>query len=408
LILGKVSLSFNMKKFLLLLLLSLIISACAAKDTPPAVTQADLQKILEAEWQTFTGGKALGAGIAIQILSPKGDYFLSTGMGENMHNAYHFRTASVTKTFTAAGIMLLHQQGKLNIDDKITANIPGTLIPYVPYNIPHKDEITIRMILMHRAGVFDLTNENIKDNAASHNEPYVGLNYLEYVKGSDENHQFTLDELFGVIARDQQYGFQPPASQYNYSDTGYSLLGLIMERVSGKTYGDFVRDEFLLPNNLLNTSLPWQGADQTLPAPFVPGYIWLNDALTEVTLANMSPFVANGNMITTPRDLAIWAKRLFTGKAGLTMDTVEMMKTGLPSSAGNTYGLGVQFSEKTGYGHGGDHEGYITLMFYKPEQDLAYVIMVNVWDLSNYPDSIIAQHVFMTATANKIFAWMGF
>jgi len=333
-------------------------------------------------------------------------------MGGNMDNSYRFRTASVTKTFTAAAVMLLHQQGKLNIDDKITANITNTNTPYVPntadYDIPNKDEITIRMILMHRAGIFDLSNQKIVDNAASHNEPYVNQNYFGYKMAQDANHQFTFDELFGVIARDKQYGFEPPGSQYDYSDTGYCMLGLIIERVSGKSYGEFVRNELLAPNNLLNSTLPWQGSDQTLPAPFVPGYLWMNDTLTDVTLSNMSQYVANGNMITTPLDLATWAKKLFTGKAGLTMDTVEMMKAGLPSGGSSTYGLGVQFSEKTGYGHDGKHIGYMTMMYYKPEKDIAYVIFSNVWDYGNLVNSLMAQDVFMTDTVDKIFARMGF
>jgi D-alanyl-D-alanine carboxypeptidase len=78
-----------------------------------------------------------------------------------------FGAASSTKSFTAAGILKLHQQGKLNIDDLITANIPGTNQPYIPntsgYAIPNKNRITIRLLLQHRAGVFDVTNDEIPD-----------------------------------------------------------------------------------------------------------------------------------------------------------------------------------------------------------------------------------------------------
>jgi len=325
-----------------------------------------------------------------------------------MDNSHRFRTASVTKTFTAASIMLLHERGQLNIDHKLSDNIPGTAIPYFPYNIPHRSEITIKMIIMHRAGIFDLTNTDIQDNAASHGEPYVGKNYIEEtMKHPNEKHQFTFDELFRVIERDEQVGFEPPDSKYAYSDTGYTILGYIIDRVSGKTYEAFVRDEFLIPNGLSSSSLPWQGTDRTLPAPFVNGYMWDGSTLTDVTVDNMSAFVGNGNMVTTMLDLAIWAKILLTGQTALSMSTIELMKSGLPSEKSSTYGLGILYTPTFGYGHGGDHEGYTTLMFYKPEQDIAYVVLMNTWDVSNWPTSYAAQKKFMANTILKVFARMG-
>ncbi|NCC26060.1 MAG: class A beta-lactamase-related serine hydrolase, partial [Deltaproteobacteria bacterium] len=265
----------------------------------------------------------------------------------------------------------------------------------------------IRMVLMHRAGIFDLSNQNIEENEATKDEPYVKLNYLEYVMAQDPDHQFTFDEMFGVIAKGRQAQFSPPGLKYQYSDTGYCLLAVIVERVSGKTYGDFVRDELLVPNNLNETSLPWQGANDTLPTPFVPGFLWHNSTLADVTLSNMSAFVGNGNMITTPGDLSSWCRRFFSGQAGLRIDTVETMMDGLPTSNGSTstYGLGIRFTEKEGYGHSGAHEGYLTLMGYKPEIDTCYVMVSNVWDCRTCGqslDSIKAQLVMMVDTVNTI------
>jgi len=390
----------------LLLLINVCLLGCSSSS---GFTQEDLQAVLETEWQTYSKDKTnFGGGIAMQILSTRGDFFLSSGMGNGMDNSHRFRTASVTKTFTAASIMLLHERGQLNIDDKLSDNIPGTTVPYFPYSIPHRNEITIRMILMHRAGIFDLTNTDIRDNASSHNEPYVGRNYIdETMKSPNEEHQFTFDELFRVIERDQQIGFEPPDSKYAYSDTGYTVLGYIIERVSGKSYEEFVRDEFLIPNGLLNSSLPWRGSDRTLPAPFVNGYAWDGSTLTDVTVDNMSAFVGNGNMITTPLDLATWAKKLLTGRTALSQDTVERMKAGLPSEGSSTYGLGIKYTPRLGYGHGGDHQGYATFMFYKPEQDVAYVVLMNIWDMSDWPASYAAQHTFMANTVLKIFTKMG-
>jgi D-alanyl-D-alanine carboxypeptidase len=401
-----------MKKIIAMVCMMIMITACASENSIPlAFTQADLQNILETEWQKFASENKLSSGgLAMQILSPKGNYFISTGMGENMQKSHHFRIASVTKTFTAAAIMLLHQQERLNINDLITANIPGTNTPYVPYDIPYKDKITIKMILMHRAGIFDLSNETIPETAATYGKKYVGWNYISYVMALNDNvkHQFTFDELFGFIVDNKLYDFVPTPTydKYSYSDTAYCLLGAIIERVSGKTFEEFIRDEFLQPNGLTNTTLPWRGDDRTLPAPFVTGYTWGNGNLTDTTLSNMSPFVANGNIISTPLELASWAKRLFTGKTVLTMDTVQMMMTCLPEKSGSTsaYGLGIDYKPSRGYGHNGAHEGYLTNMYYKPEQDIAYVLFTNV--LGNSKELLLIQMAFLDSVTNKIFAEM--
>lgn len=380
-------------------------SSCADKNT---LTKADLLKFLEIEWGSYKSDKAgFNGGLAMQILSPNGDYFISTGMADEGMNNRHFRIASVTKTFTAAGIMLLNQRGLINIDDKITANIPGKDIPYIPdspeYAIPYKDEITIRMLLMHRAGIFDVSNDAIPDNEFTHGEPYAGQNYLTYILEKDKGHTFTFDELAGVNARGHLSYFKPGTS-YHYSDTGYSMLGKIIERVSGKAYGDFIRDELLVPNKLTNTTAPWKGADRALPAPFIKGYVWTAGEVEDVTLSNMSPHVAEGNIISTPIDLANWCRMLFKGEAGLTKETIAMMKSGIARNdeMNSEYGLGLVYYPGIGYGHAGAHEGYLTLMYYDPDKDTAYVMFTNMWDCRAGLDTIKDELKSMMKIAEKI------
>ncbi len=372
-----------------------------------------LSKTLETGWQAYKSDKPnFNGGLAMQILSPKRNYFISTGMGD-VTNACHFRIASVTKTFTAAGIMLLNQKGLLNINDKITDNIPGTNIPYLPdaaaYDVPYKKDITIRMLLMHRAGIFDITNNDIPDNKFSRGRPYAGKDYLGYMLGIDERHTFTFDELVGIDAKNQLSFFEP-GSAYHYSDTGYSMLGKIIERVSGKTYADFVKEELLVPNGLNDTSVPWEGSDRALPKPFVKGYVWINSAVKDVTESNMSPHVAEGNITSTPIDLANWGKKLLKGEAGLTKTTVEMMKaeTGRGSAKASSYGLGIFYIPGFGYGHNGAHEGYLTYMAYNPKTDVAIVMFTNAWDLHKGLESIKAELDVMTKIAGDVMKKIGY
>ncbi|MFH2120311.1 MAG: serine hydrolase domain-containing protein [Pseudomonadota bacterium] len=397
------------QKILPALITVMFLAGCGSGSEGPGFTQEDLQATLTSEWQAFSRDKtSFGGGLAMQIISPKGEYFISTGMGPNITNSWHFRTASCTKTFTAAAIMLLHQRERLNIDDLITANIPGTNIPYVPttadFNVPYKKQITIRMLLMHRAGVFDVTNKALPVTVPA---PYGGEVYPEYILGLDPNHQFTLDELVGVDAAYQISDFIP-GSSYNYSNTGYSILGKIIERVSGQAYADFVKDEMMVPNSMLNSSLPVDALDQGLPSPYVDGYVWDGAALVNVTISNMSVNVAEGNVITTPKDLAMWCYKLLRGEAGLNYTTVEMMKSGMPSTGDSKYGLGISYTPKLGYGHSGAHAGYLTHMFYHPETNVSYVLLSNVWDFSSGMTSLTNQLTIMGNAAGKVLAQMGY
>jgi len=382
--------------------------------------QADLTRVMEKEWNTYKKNKPnFKGGLAMQVLSPKGDYFVSTGLGKEASNASHFRTASVSKTFTAAAIMLLNQRGLLNIDDKITDNIPGTGTPYLPntpeYDVPNKGEITIKMLLMHWAGVFDVSNNPIPDNQFSHEKPYVGQSYISYMEKIDPQHTFTFDELVGVVARNKLSFFKPGLA-YHYSDTGYSMLGKIIERVSNKTYANFIKDELLAPNGLNDTVVVTDGADQEMMDPHPKSYYWDGKESFDVTLSNMSPHVAEGSMTTTARDLANWANKLFTGQAGLSKETINQMinactKTGVEGSAGDyEYGLGI-LCTKLGYGHNGAHEAFLSNMIYNPKTGVAYAIYTNSWNCqscSKNIDSLKDELKEMDLVSNKVLKKLGY
>ena len=377
-------------------------------------TQSDLNRVLREGWNQYKKDKPNFNGVlAMQIISPKGNYFLTTGEVP-VKNTDHIRIASISKTFTAAGIMLLNQKGWLNIDDKIIDNIPGTNTPYVPdtadYALPYKNDITIRMLLMHRAGIFDLTNNPVPVNKYCRRQPYAGESYLDYQEKIDPNHTFTFDELLGVNSK-CRLSFFEPGSAYHYSDIGYSLLGKIIERVSGLTYADFIQQQLLTPKGLNNTRVVYQGDDQMLPNPYVKGYDWANGEFAEVTKSNMSPHVAEGSMYSTAYDLALWGHKLFGGQTGLNQQTVEMMMAGRDRGAGNgsTYGLGLGSSpDITGVGHSGAHEGYLTNMVYNPKTGVTIALFTNTWDLSQGLESIKTELITMSAIATSVLARLGY
>ena len=305
-----------------------------------------LQQKISSLWHEYraTYGVTKG-GIAVYITSPRGNFFASEAIEGLPSPDIHFRAASNTKTFTAASIMLLHQRGLLDINDLIVDPIPNKGIPYVPdtkeYDIPYKGTITIRQLLMHRAGVFDVSNDDIPDDCQ---EPYAGKNYIDYVKTDlgELDHQFTFDELVGVVAT-CDLSYWPPCGGYHYSNTGYSILGKIIERVSGKSYGEFVMENFVLPNHMNATTFPYLSTDRTLPDPYAKGYLYYEGEISEVTEDNMSPHVAEGNVISTPADLALWVRALIRGEAGVSKEQVDMMKCQPETPLTSCYGMGIIF-----------------------------------------------------------------
>jgi D-alanyl-D-alanine carboxypeptidase len=364
-------------------LVVILSSGCGlfSRGTQPDLTSPELNELVKSKWTAYGATREGWAGeFHVYVMTPRGNYFACVTPESGATSAIHFRGASTTKTFTAASIMLLHQQGKLNIDDKITDLIPGSTESYVPntadYNIPYKDEITIKMVLKHRAGIWDISNTAIPATA----EPeYRGKFYAYYVMESDPTHTFTFDELVGVVATNELSYF-PPDTSYHYSDTGYSMLGKIIERVSGKRYDRFVNEDLLVPNGLMSTTFPYQGNDIDLPAPLATGYLFSGGAIYENTQDNMSPHVAEGNVITTLSDLANWIRKLLRGEAGPDASTVAMMKEGTVEGA---YGLGMSYVAGLGYGHDGGHAGYATVAKYDPAQDVTVLIAASVIDFDN-------------------------
>lgn len=381
------------KQFMLLIFTVLVISSgCKKNPTTKPDLKESLQQTLDRHLAHYKGkfpGKTIGFGLYIKS-TEKGNYqdiYVSSGFPKEYGDAIQFRGASTTKTFTAAAILKLQQEGKLNIDDLITNSIPGTNKPYIPatgdYAIPYKDKITIRLLLQHRAGVFDLTNSPIPDSVHA---PYAGQKYIDYIMAQQgEDHTFTLQEMISVVAKNHLSYFEP-GTAFHYSNGGYHLLAVIIERVSGKRYDQFLQDEFLTPLQMTHTHFPYLGSDQSMPSPYVSGWLNINNNLTEVDKDNVSFAIADGNIITTPADLAIWANALYGSNTILNADLRFQMIAVIPTNEEHvTYGLGTESNPPDiGYGHNGARPAYMTIMRYHPESHASYVLFCNFLDLDNF------------------------
>jgi D-alanyl-D-alanine carboxypeptidase len=295
-------------------------------------------------------------GLVVGIWAPgRGKFVRAFGTGDLSTKAPlrpddHFRIASNTKTFTATAVLQLVDKGTLRLHDHLEKFIPG---------IPYGNRITIKELLNMSSGIYDFTSDE------------------ELVKKFVDDPLlpgWTPQDLIPFI-QSHKPAFAP-GTAVAYCDANYVLLGLIVEKVTGRKLGDVIQTEILDELGMRNTSYP---TTSDLPAPFSRGYYPVTDASPrEITEINPDFPAGAGAMISTLGDLRIWVKALATGK--LLSPAAQKLRleinpfTGLGSATG--YGLGIYKLE--GFlGHNGAVLGYSSAMFYLPCSDATFVVIGN-------------------------------
>lgn len=370
------------------LLLFVVFFGCKDDDSVSNQQSKQIQVLVDEQVADFRNQmQQKPIGIGLYVIDDDSEFYVSAGFPDTYRENIHFRVASNSKTFTAAAILKLHQEGKLDINDKITDIVPSTNRYYLPdtpqFNIPNKSQITIKLLLQHRAGVFDVTNNPIPQNV---NAAYAGQFYVDYIKETQgDNHTFTFEELIAVVAEHQLSDFTPDAT-FHYSNTGYNILGYIIENVSGLRLHQYLQDNFIEPLDLSNTYSPHMGSDQQLPLPYTLSYVQSEDQIIEIDNDNLSANISEGHIISTPKSLAKWAKLLLGTHQVLEPSTLAMMMDAVPADESHGfYGLGIQaHPTNLGYGHDGAHLAYLSTMRYIPEKNRTYVIFTNHLNVDNF------------------------
>ncbi|MGO8926393.1 MAG: serine hydrolase domain-containing protein [Limisphaerales bacterium] len=256
-----------------------------------------------------------------------------------------FEIGSVTKQFTAAGVLLLAQDGKLSVDDRISKHLKDTPAAWA--------NVTIRHLLTHTSGI----------------KSYTGLDGFQLWR------HLTQAQFIQAIGKEPME-FQPGDS-WKYCNTGFSLLGYIIENVSGKNYWDFMGERVFQPLGMLATT-------NRLPSLIIPnraaGYeqtnhVWINrdSDLTEVFSA--------GAIASTVGDLAKWNAAL-DGDRLLNAASKAQMWTPVKLNDGKTrkYGFGWNVDAVEGHkniGHGGSTSGFSASIQRFPDDRLAVIILTN-------------------------------
>ncbi|MCB1111185.1 MAG: serine hydrolase [Chlamydiales bacterium] len=278
--------------------------------------------------------------------------------------------ASIGKTFVAATTVALAKEGRLTLDDPLSKWL-GERNWYS--RLPNCETITLRHLLTHSAGLPDhATITNFVDLFSN--------------KGLQVDHA-DIPELLVEFILDQPPLFEA-GKGWHYTDTGYILLGLVIEAASGNNYYDEVDRRFLKPLGLDQTSPSNQTALPSLVAGYTPEDNFFR--LPPKTVDNAGAMVWNpaiewtgGGLISSSSDLARWSKLLYEGKAmsqDYLDDLLRSVSTGDQESR-VTYGLGVAIEDKgllgVRYGHGGVIPGYTSSMRYYPQHGVAIAFQIN-------------------------------
>jgi D-alanyl-D-alanine carboxypeptidase len=294
---------------------------------------------------------------------------------------------SIGKTYVSAVTLRLVEEGKLNLDDKIEKWL-GKESWFD--RLPNAKEITLRMLMNHTSGI---------------PEHVLNKDFIKVLRDQPDK-TWKPEELVAYVLD------KPPLFEagkgWSYADTNYILVGMIFERVSGKTmYGEVDR-QILRPFKLKETG----PSDSRVIPGLITGYVSPNSPFGfEGRTLSDGRFIINpqmewcgGGFVSTAEDLAKWAKLLYEGKL-LRQATVEQLLDAVPAKTGkgDKYGLGAQVRQTewgVTYGHGGWFPGYLSEVEYFPKYRMAIAVQVNT---DNFRQLKRNTHGYVVEMAKVIF-----
>jgi D-alanyl-D-alanine carboxypeptidase len=310
------------------------------------------------------------AGAELAVAMPDGSVlalatgFADTAKKEAMTTRHLLLQGSVGKTYASAVAMQLIHEGKIGLDDPISKYLGGE--PWFS-RLPNAQSITVRQLMNHTSGLvrYEFNERFTADLTAAGDRIWKPQELVAYI--------FDTAAPFAA------------GQGWDYSDTNYIVLGMIMEKVTGRTYYDLARERVLRPAGL-SATVPSDA--RSIPG-LANGYAGANnpfggsDAMLVGGRMVINPQFewTGGGMASTASDLARWGKRLYEGGA-FDASMLPKLLDGVPARLGqNTkYGLGVIIRETplgTLYGHSGFFPGYQAEMLYLPAQKAAIAFQVN-------------------------------
>jgi CubicO group peptidase (beta-lactamase class C family) len=326
---------------------------CAAALLAPSRARADAVDDLVA--RTMAAEHAPGVSVAVlkdgKVVKAQGYGLADAEKKEPATVDTVYQLASVTKQFTAAGVLLLVEEGQVGLDDAISKHLPDLPEPWRP--------VTVRQLLTHTGGVPSYTEAEAFGKA------------LE----KEPKKSFTPKQLLDLAAKPLHFA---PGAQQRYSNTGYVLLGLLIEKAGGKPWGEFLKARIFEPMGMKDTRANDLAADIPRRAQ---GYTWTPDGQRVAGIVSPTQPYAAGALVSTVQDMAKWDAALSAGRV-LKPETWKQAWTPVALAGGKTapYGFGWAVDTYRGLSrvhHNGGIPGFSTSIVRFPEQKTSVVILAN-------------------------------
>lgn len=340
--------SFTLSIGSLLIMLLMLSVDSAAQDLNLKQLTAEYDKMLSEQFKPGETGCAALVAKNGQVIYRKAYGMADLELNVPMRPEMVFRIGSITKQFTAIAILQLMEQGKLSLDDDITKFIPD--YPTQAYHI------SIEHLLTHTSGIKSYTN--VPD-------------YMKNIRADMKP-----EEVINSF-KNQPMEFAP-GTRFNYNNSGFFLLGYIIEKITGKTYQEYLQDNFFTPLGMTNTCY---GDDTKIIKNRASGYKPGKDGPVNSDYVSMTQPYSAGAIQSTVDDLFKWHQAVHSCKL-VSKETLDKAFTEykFASGKGTGYGYGWFLSKLQGsptIEHGGGINGYLTSSVYLPQEDVFVALFSN-------------------------------
>ncbi|HTS38604.1 MAG TPA: serine hydrolase domain-containing protein [Candidatus Solibacter sp.] len=362
-----------------LLPLTLLVVLFCALSTLAQVSESQIDAV-------FSGLKSSDAPGAAVLVVRSGKVVFRRGYGVTDLRTKHpinaetdFRLASFTKQFTATCIMLLVHDGKLRYDETLTE-----IFPEFP---AYGRQITVRNLLDHTSGLPD----------------YEDIRSRQYPVTPDEKIPQIHDAGVLRLLEQQNAGKFPPNKRWQYSNSGYATLAMIVEKISGRSFGEFLRQRIFAPLKMTHTLAYEKGKNEVPHRAY--GHTKENGGWRETDQSSTSAVLGDGGIYTSIDDLEKWDRAL---REHTLLSEAEMQPalTPLKLTDGSTpvrYGFGWFLDPYRGHkrmSHDGETMGFRTTIQRFPEDDLTVIVLANRADAEPKELALKVADLYLTKTAH--------
>lgn len=322
-----------------------------SKGAKTDLPMPELDKFVGQLFKSEQTGNMPGVSVLVardgNIIYEKGFGYADIGNKVPVTSDTKFRIGSITKQFVASAILKLQEEGKLSVQDKLSKFIP---------DFPRGDEVTLHHLLTHTSGVHSYTSQP---------------NFIKYVT-------LPIAEK-SLVDSIKTYTFDfNPGDRYSYSNSGYFLLGYIVEKISGKSLAEYLNDTFFKPLGMNSTGIY---DSNTILSNEAYGYSYENGKQIKAINWDMTWAGGAGAIYSTVKDLYTWNEAIFNGKV-LSEQSLKAAFT--PAELNNkeksNYGYGWGLADYRGIkfiSHSGGLNGFLTFLERQPERKVTVVVFCN-------------------------------